>query len=234
MLPAPSAPRSSATVTAAAKFLRAIVVEQGQEPDRVMPQRLAAGGQSLQQRRDGRHREAQAVPAGVDVGLTGRGHEALDVRRLLDGLAGVIAPGMARQFLRPVDEADGGGARQQRQRAADVRVGNRVAIAVEAHVGELPRNDRAHQRRSQTDGPATAAGAAARPRRPRHGAVPLLGMGALVRQLVAPAPELRIEIVDILKRARGKEGIAEVAGSAARFCPSHFRVPACRAAAAKW
>jgi hypothetical protein len=50
----------------------------------------------LQERPDGRHREAQAVPAGVDVGLAGRGHEARDVRRILDGLAGVIAPGVPR------------------------------------------------------------------------------------------------------------------------------------------
>ena len=36
-------------------------------------------------------------------------------------------------------------------------------------------------------------------------------MGPLMRDVVAPAPELGIEIVDIAKGPRGEEGIAEVA-----------------------
>ena len=40
--------------------------------------------------------------------------------------------------------------------------------------------------------------------------IALLGMRPLMRDLVAPAPKLRVQIVDIDKRARGKEGVAQV------------------------
>ena len=41
-------------------------------------------------------------------------------------------------------------------------------------------------------------------------AIALLGMRALMGDLVAPAPKLRIQIVDVDKRPRGKEGVSEV------------------------
>jgi hypothetical protein len=40
--------------------------------------------------------------------------------------------------------------------------------------------------------------------------IALLGMRPLVRDLVAPAAKLRIQILDVDKRARGKEGVAQV------------------------
>ena len=42
------------------------------------------------------------------------------------------------------------------------------------------------------------------------GPLPLLGMRALVRDLVAPAAKLGVQIVDVDKRARRKEGVPEV------------------------
>lgn len=42
------------------------------------------------------------------------------------------------------------------------------------------------------------------------GPIALLGMRTLVRDLVAPAPKLRIQVVDIGKRARRKEGVPQV------------------------
>ena len=43
-----------------------------------------------------------------------------------------------------------------------------------------------------------------------HGPIALLGMGAWMRDLVTPAPKLRVEIVDVDKRPRRKEGMAQV------------------------
>jgi hypothetical protein len=42
------------------------------------------------------------------------------------------------------------------------------------------------------------------------GPIALVGMRALMRDRVAPVPKLRIQIVDIDKRARGEEGVSEV------------------------
>ena len=66
------------------------------------------------------------------------------MRLLLDDLAGVIAADVARDLLGAGDHAHGGRTREQRQRAPHVRVRNRVAVAVEAHVGGLAGDHRAH------------------------------------------------------------------------------------------
>jgi len=44
----------------------------------------------------------------------------------------------------------------------------------------------------------------------RDGLIALLGMGTLMRNLLAPATKLRVQIIDIRKRPRGKERVAEV------------------------
>ena len=49
------------------------------------------------------------------------------------------------------------------------------------------------------------------------GAIVLLGMAPLMRHLVAPAAKLRVEIVDIDKRARGKERVPHVLDLALDF-----------------
>ena len=42
------------------------------------------------------------------------------------------------------------------------------------------------------------------------GLIAQLGMRTLMRDLVAPAPKLGVQIVDVGKGPRGKEGVAEV------------------------
>ncbi len=44
----------------------------------------------------------------------------------------------------------------------------------------------------------------------RDGLIARLGMRPLMGDLVAPAPKLGVQVVDIGKRPRGKEGVAEV------------------------
>ena len=102
------------------------------------------------------------------------------------------------------------GTREQRQRAPHVGVRNRVAVAVEAHVGRLAGDDGAHHvglegMRGQRQEPRLLLG-----QHVGDGPIALLGMGTLMRDLVAPAPKLRVQIVDIDKRARRKEGVAQV------------------------
>ena len=67
------------------------------------------------------------------------------MRRVLEGLAGPIAAGMARHLRDPVDEPHRGRAREEGQGVADARVGNRVAIPIEADVGRLARAHGPHQ-----------------------------------------------------------------------------------------
>ena len=146
MLPAPSAPRSSPRATARrAPWARSHRAGPGAEW--CGAEGLASRGELLQQRGDGRHGEAQAVAARVHVCLARLGHEALDVRGVLDRLARVVAPRVSRQFERAVDEAHGGLAREQRHRPADAGMRNRVAVAIEADIGELAGHDRPYQLR---------------------------------------------------------------------------------------
>src|SRR5713226_5015810 len=51
----------------------------------------------------------------------------------------------------------------------------------------------------------------------RDGLIGVLGMTALMRDLVAPAAKLRVEVVDIAKRPRRKERMAEVLNLALDF-----------------
>ena len=74
MEPAPRASRSRASATAAASSLRAVVVEQGEQPGGVRSQRLSAFGEALEERGGGGDGGAEAVAGGVGVCLAG-GHE---------------------------------------------------------------------------------------------------------------------------------------------------------------
>ena len=51
----------------------------------------------------------------------------------------------------------------------------------------------------------------------RDGVIALLGMGPLVRDLVAPPPKLRIEVVDVAKGPRGEEGVPQILNLALDF-----------------
>ena len=64
---------------------------------------------------------------------------------VLEGLSGVVAAAMAGDLGLSVEDADAGGAGEQGERLADVGVGNRVGIAVEADVGGFARADGADE-----------------------------------------------------------------------------------------
>jgi hypothetical protein len=117
---------------------------------------------------------------------------------------------MAREFVGAGDHAYRRGTREQRQPAPHVRVRNRVAIAIEAHIRRLAGDYRAHDlglegmcREGQE--PRLLLG-----ERLRDGPIALLGMRALMRGVVPPAPKLGVQIIDVDKRARRKEGMAQV------------------------
>ena len=105
-----------------AEFVRAIVVEQGQQAGGVDAQRFAAGGQALQQGGDRRDREPQPVARTRRIRLARGGDQAGDMRRLLNRLPGVVAAGMARDLVGAGDQADRG----RRSRAASAGGGTWV------------------------------------------------------------------------------------------------------------
>ena len=174
-------------------------------------ERLAARREALEERGDRRHGEAQAIAAGRRVGLAGGGEQALEVREVLDGLARVVAARVPRDLVGAGDQADRRRTREQGERAADVRVRNGIAVPVKAHVRRSCRRRPGASRRCRRDAPGSGK------RRGcscgedlGDGLIALLGMRALMRDVVAPAAKLRVQVVDIGKRPRGKERIAEV------------------------
>ena len=136
---------------------------------------------------------------------------AVDVRGVFDRLAGVVAARVARDLLGAVDEPDGGRAR----RAASAGAGRACAESSSC-------SGRSGRRRSLPETTARTQRGLEGMRRQRQqprllvgedggdGAVALLGMRPLMRELVAPAAKLRVEIVDIAKGPRREEGVAEV------------------------
>ena len=192
------------------QFLRTIVIQQRQQADHVRPQRRPAGGQSLKQGHRGGDGDAEPVAGRVRIRLARHGPQPLEMRRILDRVAGAIAAPMARHLHTPVDEPDGGRAGEQGQRVADAGVRNRVTIAIKADVGRLAGAHGAHQVRGQRvrrDGqePGLFVGEDL-----GHRPVALVRVAPGVRDLVAPAAKLGIEIVGIAKGPRRKERMAEV------------------------
>ena len=129
------------------------------------------------------------------------------MRGVLDGLSGVVAAGMAGQLGLLVEDADAGGAGEQSQGLADVSVGDGVEIAVEADVGGLAGADGADEfglegmggEREQSGllvGPDVG-----------DGAVGHFGVAPLVGDLVAPASELGVEVVEVAEGPGGEEGV---------------------------
>ena len=122
-----------------------------------------------------------------------------------------------RDLDRAGDEAHRRRAREQRERPPDVRVRNGIAIPVKAHVGRLAGGDGAQ--RLGVEGMRGQREEARLLLREdlRDGLIAVLGMGTLMRNLLAPATKLRVQIIDIRKRPRGKERIAEVLDLALDF-----------------
>ena len=154
--------------TAAREFLRAIVVEQGEQPGGVRrgaTRRARPGARrACAIAGTARRRRSRALD-----GLACRvaASKPVEMRRVLDRWPGVVAARVPRDLVGAGDDA----ARWWRWRAASAGrrtcvCGNRVAIAVEAHVRRLPETTGAHARRSRRDGRAAARAAAAPARRP--------------------------------------------------------------------
>ena len=137
---------------------------------------------------------------------------------LFDRLAGVVAPRVGCDFLvGPDDQPHGRRRRDQGERLLPMRMGNRVAIPVEPHVGGFaggddPRLGRVEGMREQREQPRVLLREDL-----RDGVIGVLRMAALMGDLVSPAPKLRVQIVDIAKRARGKECVPEILNLALDF-----------------
>ncbi len=193
------------------EFLRPVVVEEREQSDQMGPQRVAAFGQTGKEGRGDRDGEAQAIARARRIRLPGGGEQAVQMRGILDRGAGVVAAPVPGDRVGPLHDSHGGGAGQQRQRPADVRVGNRVAVAIEPDVRQFAGHDRPHEIRLEGMGRQRQEPRLLLREDLRHRLVALLGMRTLMGDVVSPALKLRVEIVDIAKGAGGKERVAEVA-----------------------
>ena len=151
---------------------------------------------------------AEAVAGGVDVGLPGGGEQALQVLGVLDGLSAVVGAAMAGELGLLVEDADAGVAGEQGQGLADVGVGDGVEVAVEADVGCLAGADDADQFGLEgMGGERQQAGLLVGPDL-GDGTVGLLGVASLMGDVVPPAPELGVEVVEVAEGPGGEEGVA--------------------------
>ena len=192
------------------EFLRPVIVEESEQPGGVGSERFSALGESLEEGGGGGDGGAEAVAGGVGVGLAGGGEEPFEMVGVLDGLCGVVAAAVAGELGLLIEDADAGVAGEQRQGLSDVGVGDGVEIAVEADIGGLSGADGADEfglegmggEREESGllfGPGVGDGAV------RH-----LGVAPMVGDLVAPAPELVVEVVEVSEGSGGEEGMPQV------------------------
>ena len=199
------------------QLLGSVVVEQGEQPGGVRSQGLSALGESLEECGGGGDGGAQPVAGGVDVGLAGGGEQAFQMGGVLDGQSGVVGAVMVGQLGLSVEDADAGGRGEQGQRLSDVGVGDRVEIAVEADVGGLAGADGAHQVGLEgIGGQREQAGLLFGPD-VGDAAIRLVGMPSAVSDLVSPASELGVDVVDVAEGAGGEVGVAQVLDLALDF-----------------
>ena len=188
------------------QLLLPVVVEQGESGWR-------SGAAPLPVRRDARRawrwrgRRRGGGRGWCGRWLAGGGEQVSQMGGVLDGQPGVVGAVMVGQLGLSVEDADAGGAGDQGQRLSDVGVGNRVEIAVEADVGSLAGADDAHQvglegmggQRQQAGlffGPDVG-----------DTAVGLVGVTPPVGDLVSPAAELGVDVVEVAEGAGGEEGV---------------------------
>ena len=189
------------------QLLLPVVVEQGEQPGGVRAQRLSPFGETLEERGGGGDGGAAAVAGGVGVGLAGGGEQVFQMGGVLDGQPGVVGAVMVGQLGLSVEDADAGGAGDQGQRLSDVGVGNRVEIAVEADVGGLAGADDAHQVGLEgMGGQRQQAGLLFGPD-VGDTAVGLVGVTPAVGDLVSPAAELGVDVVEVAEGPRGEERV---------------------------
>ena len=207
MEPAPRASRSRARATAAASSWGPY--SSSRASSRVACGRKAspALGEALEERVGGGDGGAEAVAGGVCVGLAGGGKQPVEMRGVLDGQSGVVGAVMVGELGLPVQDADAGGAGEQGQRLADVGVGNRVEVPVEADVRRLAGAHGAHQVGLEgMRGPRQQAGPLLGPD-VGDTAVGMVGVRPPVGDVVAPAAELGVDVVEVAEGAGGEEGV---------------------------
>ena len=215
------------------QLLGSVVVEQCEQPGGVRAQRLSPFGEPLEERGGGGDCGAEPVAGGVDVGLAGGGEQAFQMRGVLDGQSGVVGAVMVGQLGLLVEDADAGGGSEQGQRLADVGVGDRVEIAVEADVRRLAGADGAHQVGLEgMRGQREQAGLLLVPD-VGDAAVGLVGVRPPVGDLVAPASELGVDVVEVAEGAGGEVGVAQVLDLPLDF-PFSFPRPGVQGRGAKW
>ena len=171
-------------------------------------QGLLALCETLEERGGGGDGGAEPVAGGVDVGLAGGGEQAFQMGGVLDGQPGVVGAVMVGQLVVSVEDADAGGRGDQGQRLADVGVGDRVEVAVEADVGGLAGADGTHQVGLEgIGGQRQQAGLLLGPDL-GDTVIGLLGMRPPVGDLVPPASELGVDVVEVTERTGGEVGVA--------------------------
>ena len=179
------------------QFLGAVVIEQGEEPDRGRAARRAARRQALEEGGGQGHGDPASVPRGVDVRVARGGAQAVEMRGVFEGLAGVVAPPMAGHLGLAIQDAHLCPAGHEREWLAHVRVGNRVLVPIDAHVGGLAGAHRAEQlglkrvrRQREEAGPFLGPEVGDR-------TVALFGVAPLVGDLVPPPAKLGVEVVEV-------------------------------------
>jgi len=136
--------------------------------------------------------------------------QRLDMGGILDLRAGVIAARMTGDQDGAVEDADLLGIGEEGQLATHVGVRDGVVVPVEPGVGRLADRDRCGCR--QGERVIRKAGEARRFQGERLAhAQRLAGTGPVGGRSLAPGHGLGVEIVDIRKRARGEEVVADVA-----------------------
>ena len=129
---------------------------------------------------------------------------------VLDGASGVVGAVVASELGLAVEDADAGSAGEQGQRLSDVGVGNRVEIPVEADVGGLSGADGADEVGLEGMGRERQEAGLLLGPDVGDGAVGQLGVAASVGDVVAPAEELGVDIVEVAEGPSGEEGVAQV------------------------
>ena len=174
-----------------------VLVEETEQGRRVAGDELPAAGERVEEGVGVGAGLAEAIPTAEFVGpALGRGERG-QMGLGLDPLAAVVAPGVAGDLRRSVEEADAVFRGHQRQGAPDQRVGDGIVVAVEAEVRRLPRDHRAHEvagegvlRERQQARAFLVQGVRDAP------AGGIAGHGPLMRGVGDPLGELRVEILD--------------------------------------
>ena len=188
-----------------------VLVEKPQQGRRVAGDQLPAARERLEEGAGVGAGLAEAIPTAEFVGpALGRGERG-QMGLGLDPLAAVVAPRVAGDLRRSVEEADGVFRGHQRQGTPNQRVGNGIVVAVEAEVRRLPRDPRAHElagegviRERQQAGAFLVQGIRDAPAGGITGHRPLMG------RVGDPLRELRVEILDRREAPGREEGVAQV------------------------